>query len=118
VVSSTKNFSELRNCTPEQLVTLVKEVVCKHALSQAMDKIDAQPTKKHDPQKRQVIQWNHDVLQYIVLEQAIYHEDFGLMENMPPHLLFQFIGGCNSKYMTEVLKLLQGLHREWPPEVQ
>ena len=37
---------------------------------------------------------------------------------MLPTLLFRFTGGGNSKYATEVLELLQGLHREWPPAVQ
>jgi hypothetical protein len=37
---------------------------------------------------------------------------------MLPHLLFRFIGGRNSNYATEILELLQGLHREWTPEVR
>ncbi|KIM73719.1 hypothetical protein PILCRDRAFT_92920 [Piloderma croceum F 1598] len=117
VVSGAEDLSELRNHTPEQLQTLAKELVRKHASSQAIDEIDARPTKKHDQQKRQVIQWNRDVLQYIVLDQAIRHGDVGLMEDMLPHLLFRFIGGRNTKYATECLELLQGLHIEWPPEV-
>ena len=83
-----------------------------------MDDIDSKPCEKGDQQKRQIIQWNRDVLQYIVLDQAISHGDVGLMEDMLPHLLFQFIGGCNSKYSIEILELLQGLHREWPPDVK
>ena len=62
--------------------------------------------------------WNHDILQYIVLDQAIKHGDVGLMEDMLPQLLFWFMGGRNSNYATEVLELLQGLHREWPAEVK
>jgi hypothetical protein len=58
------------------------------------------------------------VLQYIVLDQAICHGDTGLMKDILPHLLFQFIGGHNTKYMTKVLELLQERHREWPPEVK
>lgn len=67
--------------------------------------------------KQQTIMWNCDVLQYIVLNNAIKQGDIGLMEDMLPHLLFHFIGGRNSNYTHEILELLQSLHREWPPEV-
>jgi hypothetical protein len=89
----------------------------KHASSKAMEIIDSKPQEERDQQKRQVIQWNRDVLQYIVLDQAIHHGDVGLMEDMLPHLFFRFVGGRNSKYATETLEMLQGFHREWPPEV-
>ena len=118
LVSGAKDLSELRDRTPEQLCDLAKKLVREHASSQALDDMDAKPSKKHDQQKRQIIQWNRDVLQYIVLDQAIRHGDVGLMEDMLPHLLFRFIGGRNSNYATEILELLQGLHREWTPEVR
>ena len=57
------------------------------------------------------------MLQYIVLNQAIQNGNVGLMEDMLPHLLFQFLGGGNRKYAGEVLELLQALHRELPVEV-
>ena len=39
------------------------------------------------------------------------------MEAMLPTLLYRFVGGGNQKYAIEVLELLQGLHKEWPPTV-
>jgi hypothetical protein len=89
----------------------------KHASSKAMEIIDSKPNETCDQQKRQVIQWNCDILQYIVLNQAIHHGDVGLMEDMLPHLFFQFVGSRNSKYTTETLEIVQGFHHEWPPEV-
>ena len=118
MVSGAKDLSELRNQTPTQLCDLAQKLVREHASSQAMDDIDSKPNKKRDQQKRQIIQWNRDILQYIVLDQAICHGDVGLMEDMLPHLLFRFVGGRNSKYSIETLELLQGLHREWPPDVK
>lgn len=118
VVSGTNNLSELRSRSPEELRKLAEKLVQRHASSQALDDIDAKPIEKRDQQKRQVIQWNRDILQYIVLDQAIRHGDVGLMEDMLPHLLFRFIGGRNNKYAVEVLELLQGLHREWPQDVK
>jgi len=53
-----------------------------------MEIIDSKPQEKHDQQKCQVIQWNCDILQYIVFDQAIHHSDVGLMEDMLPHLFF------------------------------
>ena len=118
LVSGAKDLSELRNQTPTQLCDLAQKLVREHASSQAMDDIDSKPNKKRDQQKRQIIQWNRDILQYIVLDQAICYGDVGLMEDMLPHLLFRFVGGRNSKYSIETLELLQGLHREWPPDVK
>ena len=86
LVSGAKDLSELRDRTPEQLCDLAKKLVCEHASSQALDEMDAKPNKKCDQQKRQIIQWNRDVLQYIVLDQAIRHGDVGMMEDMLPHL--------------------------------
>jgi hypothetical protein len=40
------------------------------------------------------------------------------MQDLLPTLLFRFAGGGNSKYTIEVLELLQGLNREWTPELK
>lgn len=68
-----------------------------------------------DELKTQATMFMRDMLQYVVLDQAIKYGDIGLMEAMLPHLLVRFVGGRNSHYATECLELLQGLHREWPP---
>lgn len=117
MVSGEKNLADLRRRSPEQLRDMAQQIVREHASSQALDDIDNQPNKNRDQQKRLVIQRNRDLLQYIVLDQAIHHGDVGLMEDMLPHLFFRFIGGGNSKYAIETLELMQGLNREWPPEV-
>lgn len=70
-----------------------------------------------DELKTQATMFMRDMLQYVVLDQAIKYGDIGLMEAMLPHLLVRFVGGRNSHYATECLELLQGLHREWPPAV-
>jgi len=82
-----------------------------------MDLLDAKPENQWDEDFRQVIMWNRDILQYIILDQAIKNGDVGLMEDMLPHLLFRFLGGGNGKYAGEVLELLQALHWELPAEV-
>ncbi|GLB45643.1 hypothetical protein LshimejAT787_2500350 [Lyophyllum shimeji] len=103
--------------TPEELAKLAAELVRHHASSEAMDDMDADTENPVDEHKRQVIMWNRDVLQYIMLNQAVRHGDVGLMEDFLPVLLFRFIVGGNGNYTNEILELLQNLHREWPAEV-
>ena len=117
-VSRVESLSKLCDKTPEQLCELAEEIFQDHTPSKAMDEMDRKPEEHRDEQKRQVIQWNHDILEYIVLNRAIRYGDVGLMEDMLPHLLFRFMGGDNSKYAIEMVELLQGLHREWPPEIK
>ncbi|KAH9892908.1 hypothetical protein C8Q73DRAFT_746651 [Cubamyces lactineus] len=62
--------------------------------------------------------WNQDVLYYILLHRSMQSGNIGMMEDLLLHLLFWFSGGGNHKYAVEVLKLLQGLHREWPQNVK
>ncbi|KAF8064098.1 hypothetical protein FPV67DRAFT_1420267 [Lyophyllum atratum] len=120
LVGGVETLGELRKCSPEKLAKLAAEIVRHHASSEALDDMD-QETKagaSMDEQKRQVVMWNRDILQYIVLDQAIRHGDVGLMESFLPTLFFRFVGGGNGNYANETLELLQGLHREWPAEVR
>ncbi|KAF8154046.1 hypothetical protein B0H34DRAFT_784086 [Crassisporium funariophilum] len=119
LVGDVENLAELRKRSPEELARLASEIVRHHASSEALDDMDmaANTGAPMDEQKRQVIMWNRDVLQYIVLDQAIRTGDVGLMEDFLPTLFLRFVGGGNGNYSNEVLELLQGLHREWPEEV-
>lgn len=96
----------------EELVALADQIVEDCASSSALEHIDARPENQQDEVHHQTIMWNHNILQYIVLDQAVKHSDVGLMEDSLPHLLFRFIGGGggNSNYTIEVLELLQSLH--------
>ena len=58
VISGAKDISELRSRKPEQLQELAEKLILKHALSQALEKMDAKPEEHRDQQKWQVIQWN------------------------------------------------------------
>ena len=111
------DLSELRKRTPEELYALATRIVDERASSEAIDKMMAKPSLQQDHQLKQIILWNRDVLQYITLDYAIKSGDIVTMEGMLPHLLYRFIGGSNSKYMVEVLELLQALHRELPADV-
>ncbi len=58
-----------------------------------------------------------DILVYCDLRKAITIGDVGRMEDLLKPVLLQFAGGENPKYTIEVLEVLQGLKREWTPEV-
>ena len=117
IVGQVQDLSELCKCTPEMLCALAKRLVEEHASSEALDKLESYSEDEQDEVKFQIIQWNRDVLHYIVLDQAIKHGDVGLMESMFFTLLYHFVGSGSKKYATEVLELLQGLHKEWPPMI-
>ncbi|KDQ56803.1 hypothetical protein JAAARDRAFT_132254 [Jaapia argillacea MUCL 33604] len=117
-VGGVADLRELRGKFLAELRGLATKIVEEFASTVAMNKMDTVPEEGHDAVKRQFTMWNRDVLGYIVLDQAIKRGDIGTMEAMLPHLLFRFVGGKNSKYAIEVLELLQGLEREWPPDVR
>ncbi|KIL55562.1 hypothetical protein M378DRAFT_113742 [Amanita muscaria Koide BX008] len=118
LVSKVQSVKELRQKSPEALIALADQIVEQCASSSALERMDAKPENQRDEVQRQTIMWNRDILQYIVLDQAVKNGDVGLMEDSLPHLLFRFIGGKNSNYAIEVLELLQALHREWPAEIK
>ncbi|KAL4065520.1 hypothetical protein V8B97DRAFT_2025778 [Scleroderma yunnanense] len=110
-------FSELWCKTLEELLVLAKRVVTEHALSISLAQMQGQPTGEHDEIREQMVMWLHDVLHYIVHNHAIKHGDVGLIEDFLPSLLYQFVGGYNSKYVIEILTILQELHKEWSTTV-
>ncbi|KAF8989445.1 hypothetical protein BDQ17DRAFT_1256868 [Cyathus striatus] len=119
-ITGVQDVSELRTRTGDELMTLASKLVEDHASSEALDNLDTLEKITPglmDEEFRQVIMWNRDILQYLVLDQAIKDGDVGFMESMLPHLLSRFVGGGNSKYAIEVLELMEGLYREWPEEI-
>jgi len=116
-ISGSEKLSDLRKFNPEELHQLAVQLVRKRASSAALDEMRMKPENKRDEELVNVIMWNRDVLQYIVLDEAMRSGDVGLMEGMLPHLFIRFTGGGNGNYANEVLELLQGIHREWPAEI-
>ncbi|KAJ7812306.1 hypothetical protein B0H14DRAFT_3090506 [Mycena olivaceomarginata] len=115
-VSGTTKLDELRKRSPTELQKIAEKIVAEHASSGAL--VTLQRKAHRDEIKEQSSMFLRDVLPYIIFRAAIKHGDVGVMEDMIPQLLFRFIGGKNSKYAIEMLELLQGLHRDWPPEIR
>ncbi|KAJ7474945.1 hypothetical protein FB451DRAFT_1465243 [Mycena latifolia] len=114
-VGKANDLAKLRQKTPEDLYKLAEQIVAEHASSGAIVRMKLKP--RSDELKLQSIMFLRDVLPYILLRSAVKHGDVGIMEDMIPLMLFRFIGGKNSHYAGEMLELLQGLNREWPPEL-
>lgn len=110
-----KSLADLRTKTPEELHALAEQIISHHASSEALARLKQRNIS--DDIKSQSIMFLRDVIPFILLRAAVRTGDVGIMEDMIPLMLYRFIGGRNSNYAGEMLELLQGLHREWPPEV-
>ncbi|KAJ7162007.1 hypothetical protein C8R43DRAFT_1063239 [Mycena crocata] len=114
-VGKVTNLGDLRQKTPEELYKLAERIVSRHASNEALAHLKQR--KIIDDIKSQSIMFLRDVIPFIMLRSAVRTGDVGIMEDMIPLMLYRFLGGRNSNYAGEMLELLQGLRREWPPEV-
>ncbi|KAF8627584.1 hypothetical protein AX17_006157 [Amanita inopinata Kibby_2008] len=117
-VSGAKDIGELTTCSPAQLHELSLKILREHASRRALRSMYKVPDGDKDQVQIQWTMWNKDVLPYIELRDAIRSGDISRMEDLLPTLLFCFAGGGNTKYMTEILELLQGLKCEWPASIR
>ncbi|KAA1471157.1 hypothetical protein DENSPDRAFT_776137 [Dentipellis sp. KUC8613] len=116
LLSKTKTIGDLAQKTPAELLLLAEDIydqyACRHAL------LKMQLHHEQDEVKYQSILFNSDVLSYLDLRDATRTGNVGCMEDLVPTLLLRFAGGGNSKYMIEMLELVQGLRCEWPESVK
>ncbi len=117
-VGGVQELKDLRSRSPDELKTLAEKLLDEFASNDAVEDLDNMMEDQQDEVYAQGIMWNRDVLYYHLLHDAMRTGDIGMMEDLLPHLLYRFAGGGNHKYAVEVLELLQGLHREWTPEVR
>ncbi|KAJ8489593.1 hypothetical protein ONZ45_g13520 [Pleurotus djamor] len=117
-VGNVDSLDQLKRLSPAELKTMAIKIVDEFASRRAREKQDALPDNKKDEVLVQWIQWNSDILDYIQLRSAVRRGDVDCIEDLLPNLLFRFAGGGNTKYTGEVLELLQGLRKEWTPEMR
>ncbi|KAH7924175.1 hypothetical protein BV22DRAFT_1166000 [Leucogyrophana mollusca] len=117
-VGKVKSLTDLKTKSPRDLYDLAVKLVDENASRKAIARLEHLPESNRDHVKRQFTMFNHDVLVYIELTDAIRNGDVGRMEDLLPILLMRFGGGGNSKYTIEMLELLQGLRREWPEVIR
>ncbi|KAG9220162.1 hypothetical protein CCMSSC00406_0007143 [Pleurotus cornucopiae] len=112
-----RSIEELLSLAPATLRTMATTIVRQYASRQPIEEMAARDTESQDQQLRQQIMWNADVLVYIELRDAIRSGDVGRMEDITPTLLLRFAGGGNSNYTIELLEMMQGMYKEWPPAI-
>ena len=112
-----ESLRDLRKCSPLELRSLALQIITDYASSEGLFKLTAQQ-ERCDDLLYQSIQMARDLLDYMLLDQAISSGDIRLLEDLVPRLLFRYIGGGSSNYTIEILELLQGLHREWPTDLK
>lgn len=117
-VSGVSNLSELCTQTPADLRTLAEHIYEEYCTSSALHKLQSQSARKRDHVYEQTVMWSRDMLDYVVLNDAISQGDVATMEDMLPRLVFRFAGGKNHNYAAQTIELLQGLNREWPDDVK
>ncbi|KAK7018290.1 hypothetical protein R3P38DRAFT_2715514 [Favolaschia claudopus] len=117
-VGKVKTLADLKSKSPSELRHLAGEIIRKYASREALNNMEEMDSHDRDSVFQQWTMFNMDVLPYLQLRKAIKAGDIGRIEDLLPTLLFRFAGSGSSKYTIEILELLQGLHREWPPVVR
>jgi hypothetical protein len=114
VVGEVKTLKDLWKRSPQELQSLALRIVTDYASSEGLVKLE----EGCDDLLYQSIQMARDLLDYVLLDKAVSSGDIGLLEDLLPRILFRYIGGGSKNYSIEILELLQGLHREWPADLE
>ncbi|KAI0694460.1 hypothetical protein BC835DRAFT_1306326 [Cytidiella melzeri] len=118
IVSKCKSIADLRALPPYRIKAIATRIVQHHASTGALVQQKSKPVEAHDKVFIQSIQFCRDLLDYVEFDKAMKTGDVGCIEERIPRLLFRFSGGKSSNYAIELLELLQGLQKEWPPELR
>ena len=118
VVGKVSSIKKLRKMRPEQLKAIATIIVDDYASQEALRKQRKVPVDEEDKAFVHGIMFCRDILNYIELDEAMRTGDVGRIQDLLPRLLFRFNGGGNSHYAIEILELLQGIHKEWTPELR
>ncbi len=117
-VGKVNRLSDLRTLRPHALKVIATTIVDDFASSPGIVKQRRLPSDAQDRTLINSIQFCRDLLSYLELDDAMTTGDVGRMQDLLPRLLFRFNGGGSSNYAIELLELLQGLDREWTPELK
>jgi hypothetical protein len=100
------------------LLALATRIVKNYASSVGLMDLEEKPDEERDDVLTQAILWNKDILDYLILDDALKTGDVACIQDLLPRILCRFVGGRNSKYAIEILELLQGLQQEWPEDLK
>lgn len=116
VEGKVKDLSELRDKSADELYAMATRIYESRASTAALIKLKSRPRDDQDDVLISSAQFCRDVLNYLDLDDAMRFGDVDRMEL--PRLLFRYHGGGNSKYALEILEVLQGILREWTPDLK
>ena len=114
-VSGAHSVEDLTSKSPKELAVLAERVHAECASRTAL--LNKGGEEMVDECRQHSVTFLADILVYCDLQEAITIGDMGRMEDLLKPILLRFAGGDNPKYTIEVLEVLQGLKREWTPEV-
>lgn len=117
-VAQVDNIEELVNREPEELEALAKKILDEYASTEALNKLRSMPPAERDEELERSVQFCRDLLDYLILDDAMKTGDVGRMELLLPRLFLRFHGGGNHNYSHETLELMQALWKEWPVELK
>ncbi|EIM85200.1 uncharacterized protein STEHIDRAFT_111829 [Stereum hirsutum FP-91666 SS1] len=113
-----ERLEELVAWPPEALATMAGEIYENFACRKALARTRTTDPEDQDEVNSQAIMFLTDLLPYFNLRDSIKRGDVGRIQDLLPWMLLRFEGGSNSNYTKEILELLQGLEREWQPDVK
>ncbi|KAK6971606.1 hypothetical protein R3P38DRAFT_3336690 [Favolaschia claudopus] len=112
------NLAALKSKSPAELRQMAAQLIRKYASREALNRMEEMGIAERDGIYQQWTMFNMDVIPYLLLRKAIKAGDIGLIEDLLPILLFRFAGSGFPKYTIEILELLQGHRKKWPPDVR
>lgn len=113
IVGGVDDLEALRDKKPHELKAIADKILDDYASTAAVQKHLHKPKNKQDHVLLNSILLCCDLLDYLDLDDAMRTGDVGRIRGLLPRLLFRYHGGTNSKYVGEILELIQGLEREW-----
>ncbi|KAK6978306.1 hypothetical protein R3P38DRAFT_3334310 [Favolaschia claudopus] len=112
------NLAALKSKSPAELRQMAARLIRKYASREALNRMEEMGIAERDGIYQQWTMFNMDIIPYLLLRKAIKAGDIGLIEDLLPILLFRFAGSGFPKYTIEILELLQGHRKKWPPDVR
>ncbi|KAI0683127.1 hypothetical protein BC835DRAFT_1423644 [Cytidiella melzeri] len=118
LVGGVDDLAKLCEKSPEVLDSLAEKIVDKYASTLGYQKEKRRRAAQQDHVFINQILLNHDLLDYVNLDDVMRTGDVGRMIDFLPRLLFRYHGGSNWKYVIEMLELFQDLLCEWPEDLR
>ncbi|KAI0085281.1 hypothetical protein BDY19DRAFT_897009, partial [Irpex rosettiformis] len=106
IASKVEKFEELAKLTPEELHNLTQKILDEYALTSALEDLRNIDPKKVDKRLEHNVQFCHDLLDYLDLDDTMKTSDVRCMELFLPRMLFCFHDSSSHNYTYKTLELI------------